>query len=235
MLHISPHPLAIVNHGLTTDRAVRNQMRADACGELAEQLTALGYIVAFPVRRGYGETGGAFLEGETRSCRDADFVGAGNAIADDIDAVARHLASTHKDVAKGRTVVIGHSGGGWGTIALASRNSKGIRAYINISGGHGSQQGKPDGHCGHKPLVRGVKQFGAKSRQPMLWLYVENDTYIGPALARAMHKAFTQAGGKAELRILPAYGDEGHELFTADGSSIWAPVVSDWLSRLPAD
>jgi hypothetical protein len=69
----------------------------------------------------------------------------------------------------------------------------------------------------------------------MLWIYVENDSFIGPALARRMFKEFTKAGGIAKLSMLPAYADEGHFLFTDDGRPIWGPVIDDWLSRVTAE
>ena len=33
----------------------------------------------------------------------------------------------------------------------------------------------------------------------MLWFYIENDTFFGPALLKRMHEAFTAAGGSADI------------------------------------
>jgi hypothetical protein len=45
-----------------------------------------------------------------------------------------------------------------------------------------------------------------------------------------MHAAFTAAGGQAALRLLPAYGEDGHNLYDADGgSAVWGPPVEAFL------
>ena len=126
-------------------------------------------------------------------------------------------------------MVVGHSGGGWGAMALAGRNPGGVRALINFSGGHGSQRGSPNGNCGPAPIVKGAGTLGKTARKPMLWLYVQNDFYIGPQLARQMHQAFEKSGGRARLDILPAYENEGHYLFEDDGVPIWGPIIAKWL------
>ena len=226
-------PLILINHGLSTDPGTRKQLRADACGASAEFFVSKGYLVAYPVRRGYGDTGGEFAEGGPQVCsKTMDFVPAGMSIASDIEAVLRHLLATRNDIEANSTVVLGHSGGGWGTLGLASRNPSEIQAFINFSGGHGSQRGKPDGNCGPGPLERGVATFGKTSRKPMLWVYVENDSHIGPRLARIMHKAFTTAGGMAQFVMLPAYETEGHDVFTELGIEHWGPPISQFLETL---
>ena len=54
---------------------------------MAEFFASHGYLVAFPLRRGYGDTGGEFVEGGPMTCATRpDFVPAGNAIARDIEA-----------------------------------------------------------------------------------------------------------------------------------------------------
>jgi len=45
---------------------------------------------------------------------------------------------------------------------------------------------------------------------PMLWIYIENDTFFGPALSKRMHDAFTAAGGNAEYHLVPPFGYEGY-------------------------
>jgi len=33
----------------------------------------------------------------------------------------------------------------------------------------------------------------------MLWFYIENDTFFGPALSKRRHEAFTAAGSRADI------------------------------------
>jgi hypothetical protein len=66
----------------------------------------------------------------------------------------------------------------------------------------------------------------------MLWIYSENDTYFGPALAKRMHEAYTAAGGKADLHVLPPFGSDGHFLIdAAEGVPLWEPLVSRFLDE----
>ncbi|MEL6421822.1 MAG: dienelactone hydrolase family protein [Pseudomonadota bacterium] len=227
-----PQRLLIINHGLTTDGSVRRRYRPDICGPLAEYFAKEGYAVAFPLRRGYGETGGPFVEGgRRRGCdRARDFIQAGRMIADDISAALDELAQL-PGIDPTEAIILGHSGGGWGTIAAASRPDPRIAAYVNFSGVHGSRRGKPNGNCGPRQLVKAARMFGKTAKTPMLWLYVENDTHVGPAVARRLQKAFTKAGGRATLHMFPPYNDEGHQLFETQGLPIWGPVVREWLAK----
>jgi hypothetical protein len=64
----------------------------------------------------------------------------------------------------------------------------------------------------------------------MLWIYAENDTYFGPDIANRMHKAFTEAGGKADIRIFPPFGSDGHFFIgAAEAIPIWSPLVGQFL------
>ena len=53
----------------------------------------------------------------------------------------------------------------------------------------------------------------------MAWIYTANDSFFGPAIAEAMHAAFTAAGGKAMLIQLGPYDGDGHPLFYGQGES----------------
>ena len=75
--------------------------------------------------------------------------------------------------------------------------------------------------------------FGRTSRVPMLWIYIENDTFFGPALSKRMHEAFTSAGGKAQYHLVPPFGDEGHFFVgSPDAIPIWSPLVSRFLDEI---
>ncbi|MGY4422479.1 homoserine acetyltransferase [Bradyrhizobium sp. JR6.1] len=66
----------------------------------------------------------------------------------------------------------------------------------------------------------------------MLWIYVENDTFFGPALTQRMHQAFTAAGGKAEYHLLPPFGHDGHFFIgSPDAIPIWSPLVTKFLDE----
>jgi hypothetical protein len=80
-----------------------------------------------------------------------------------------------------------------------------------LRGGRGGRvDGKPNNNCAPDRLVEATGEFGRTSRVPMLWIYIENDTFFGPALSKRMHEAFTAAGGKAEYHLVPPFGNDGH-------------------------
>jgi len=68
----------------------------------------------------------------------------------------------------------------------------------------------------------------------MLWVYTANDSYFAPPLAEAMHRAYVEAGGVAELAQLQAWGTDGHLLFTSrGGSAVWGPLIEAFLGLAP--
>ena len=55
---------------------------------------------------------------------------------------------------------------------------------------------------------------------------------LWPGLGKRMHEAFTAAGGKAEFRMLPPFGSDGHFLIdAAEAIPIWSPLVSRFLDQ----
>jgi hypothetical protein len=66
----------------------------------------------------------------------------------------------------------------------------------------------------------------------MLWIYIENDTFFGPALSKRMHQACTEAGGSAEYHLLPPFGSDGHFLVASPKAiPLWAPLVGTFLDK----
>jgi hypothetical protein len=50
-------------------------------------------------------------------------------------------------------------------------------------------------------------------------------------LARRLHAAFTGAGGRAELVMLPPFGEDGHKLFSTKGAPLWTAQLDAFLAR----
>ncbi len=81
---------------------------------------ARGFAVLVPERPGHGATGGKYLE-DQGGCDDADYSRAGYATADSIKAALGLSARGESFIRQDGAVVIGHSAGGWGALALAER------------------------------------------------------------------------------------------------------------------
>jgi dienelactone hydrolase len=229
-----PFPLAVINHG-TCGSSCRARMDPARFSAQAEAFARRGYAAFVLIRRGYGASDGPYSESHG-GCGTQGFAGAARGTAADIRAAIRTLIALPYVVGT-RVLAVGQSGGGIGVAALAADPVPALKAAINFSGGRG-------GECAERSrlddakLTATFRDFGARSRLPALWIYVENDTKFGNARSPlAWHKAFADAGGRAEMAFLPPFGDDGHALFRQSSAiPIWAPIVDRFLkeSGLPS-
>lgn len=225
-------PVAIINHGSPRDPRERAWMQPASCGsEPARWFLARGYVVVFPLRRGFGASSGEFAE-TSGPCDSPDYVRAGIESARDVAAAVRYATSLPYARPEG-AVVVGQSLGGWATVAFAAEPHPGVAALISMAGGRGGHAtpGEAD-NCRPDLLVAAAGTFGRTARTPMLWIYADNDTFFPPPLARAMYEAFTEAGGRAALAQPDFPGIDGHALFYAPGGSrVWGPIVAAYLEN----
>lgn len=221
-------PLALITHGSPRDGSIRRRMSAGQMSFQAEELARRGYVAVVVMRRGYGTSEGAWAESSGR-CEAADHERAARESARDLRAAMRTLASWPQ-VDAARMIVIGQSAGGIGTVALAAEPPRGLQAVINFAGGRGSRG--PNDICSEERLVDAYAALGRTARVPSLWIYSENDTYFGPALAQRMFSAFRSKGGTGEFRLVPAFADDGHALFSRrTGVPQWRPLLDTFLRR----
>jgi dienelactone hydrolase len=237
-----PFPLVVINHGVSLDPKERSYFPIIEFRDAAVWIAKQGYVVAAPVRPGYGATAieiperglfGLFFSG-VGDCSDANFRDAGLAIAS-LDMWVIDYMSTQPFIKRDGVIVAGQSGGGWGAIALASQNPSSVRAIIGFEAGRGGHfDGKPNNNCAPDNLVKAAAQFGRTARIPALWIYVHNDSYFGPELSMRMASAYRAAGGNLEYHLLPDFGQDGHFFIDSpDAVRIWAPLVSEFLKNHP--
>jgi dienelactone hydrolase len=226
-----PFPLAIVNHGSDQDIHARARMGMPQFETITNWLVARGYAVLLPQRPGHGETGGSYLE-DQGNCAAPNYIGAGERTADSIEAAIAFMTTQPFIKPKG-VIVVGHSAGAWGGLALAARNPKNVSAIVNFAGGRGGRnRGQADANCAPDRLVAAAGTFGRTARIPTLWLYAENDSYFPPPLARRMADAYMAAGGKAEFRLLRRLGEEGHFYIKGEGEQAgWAAPLGTFLTQ----
>jgi dienelactone hydrolase len=224
-----PSPVVVLSHGsprYAADRRRSGRMRFPSESRV---FLSLGYSVAVPTRRGYGDSEGDWAEGYG-TCADPDYFRAGLETARDIRATVEALRR-HPGLEAKRFVLVGQSAGGWGSVAASSQPIEGLEAVVNFAGGRGSFA--PHRVCREERLVEAAARFGSAARVPQLWIYSENDLYFGPDLARRMHSAFAAAGGKAELLKAPAVGTDGHAYFSHIHE--WGVPVAKFLRRVAAE
>ena len=227
-------PLVVINHGSPPDAASRPTMLSPRFTAVSSWFVARGYVVVLPLRRGYGQTGGAWAE-TYGSCEEPDYYSAGLESAADIEAAIAFMRR-QPFVAAGRTLVVGESAGGWATIALSSLNPRGIAGMVNLAGGRGGHQELASGaigNCRPAALVTAAGRYGATARVPMLWIYAENDSFFSPVLARRMFGAYVAAGGHASLRLLAPLDVDGHLLVANERTvATWSAALADFLATL---
>jgi dienelactone hydrolase len=236
-----PFPLAIMNHGVSLDPVQRSFFPLVEFRDAAMWFARRGYMVVAPAGSGYGaaavevaEDGlfsGVFFS-KVGKCSNPNFRDAGLAVAK-LNLWIIEYANKLERVVPNDVIVVGQSAGGWASIALSSINPPPVKAIITFAAGRGGRvDNKPNNNCAPDKLVEAAGEFGRFSRVPMLWMYIENDTYFSPELGKRMHAAFIAAGGKAEFHAFPPHGSDGHFFVgAADAVPIWSPVVAAFLDK----
>jgi dienelactone hydrolase len=206
-----PFPLAVIAHASSQNVLRRAQMPQPEYRALAAWLVAHGFAVLVPERSGHGATGGQYLE-DQGGCDEADYSSAGRATAGEITAALNYLRG-QPFIQHDGALIIGHSAGAWGALALAGQNPSGVAAIIAFAPGRGGHANDfPNQVCAPHTLVSVAGEFGKAAMVPVTWLVAANDTYFSPAFSRQLADAFRSAGGKVEFHVLAAYGGEGHWL-----------------------
>jgi dienelactone hydrolase len=206
-----PFSLAVIAHASTENVLRRAQMPQPEYRALAAWLVARGFAVLVPERPGHGATGGRYLE-DQGGCDEANYSRAGHATADSIAAALNYLRG-QSFVRQDGAVIVGHSAGAWGALALAVENPQGVSRIVAFAPGRGGRANDlPNQVCAPHTLMSSAAEFGKGAHVPVTWLVAANDTYFSPALSRQMADAFRGAGGKVHFRVLAASGSEGHWL-----------------------
>jgi dienelactone hydrolase len=230
-----PFRLALIAHASTQNVLRRAQMPQPEYRALAAWLVARGFAVLVPERLGHGATGGKYLE-DQGGCDEADYLHAGRATADEI-AAALGFVRKQPFIKPDGAVIVGHSAGAWGALALAGENPADVAAIVAFAPGRGGHANDfPNQVCAPHTLIAAVGEFGKAARVPVTWLVAANDSYFSPALSRQLADAFRSPGGKVDFRVLAAYGGEGHWLpETESGVRLAAPELDRALKlRFPA-
>jgi dienelactone hydrolase len=211
-----PFPLAIIAHASTQNALRRAQMPQPEYRTLAAWLVTRGFAVLVPQRPGHGATGGSYLENQG-GCDDANYPHAASQTANAITAALDYMHG-QSFVRQSGAVIVGHSAGGWGALALAAQPPQGVAAIIAFAPGRGGRANdRPNQVCAPQSLIAAAGSFGKSAQLPVIWLVARNDSYFSPALSRQMADAFRAAGGKVDFRVLPDFRNEGHWLAEADG------------------
>src|SRR5258707_7536753 len=130
-----PFRLALIAHASTQNVLRRAHMPQNEYRAPAALLVARGFAVLVPERPGHGATGGRYLE-DQGDCDETDYSGAGRATAHAIAAALNYMRSQYF-VRQDGAVILGHSAGAWGALALAGDKVKGVSGIVAFAAGRG--------------------------------------------------------------------------------------------------
>jgi dienelactone hydrolase len=225
-----PSPILVLNHGRSADAEGRAKLGRVRFTEASKFLVQRGFIVAVPTRIGYGVSGGEDIE-DSGACTRKDYAPGYAAAAAQTLAVLDAVRQ-RPGAARDRAVVMGQSYGGATAVTVASMNPPGVQATINFAGGGGGNpKTQPQRPCAPHLLERLFRDYGEKSRVPMLWIYTENDMYFGPTLPKEWFSAYAAGGSRAEFHQFGPQGDDGHLLFSRF-PQLWQPRVAAFLDAV---
>lgn len=224
---IARAPFVVLGHGRATSAAANAALGQARYTANSRYLVSLGFAVFVPTRIGYGIAGGQDLE-YSGECVAKRYAPGYDAAAQQTRAVVAY-ARGRPDIDPGRGLVMGQSYGGATAIAVAADPPEGVRAAVNFAGGGGGRPATHPGQpCSPQAMERLLGGYGATARIPTLWLYAENDRYMGARHPREWFEAFLRAGGRGRFVALPAHGEDGHSSFTRNPGA-WRPAFEDFL------
>jgi dienelactone hydrolase len=221
------YPLVLLSHGTPRKPNDRKNKTPWSLYPQAVEFARRGWAAVVVMRRGYGDSGGQYVE-SAGSCSNPDYLKSGKNSARDLKAAIDGLAR-RPDVDVTRVLAVGISAGGFATVALTADAPLGVVAAISFAGGRGSPRNFEV--CREDRLIAAFHTFGETSRVPMLWVYSENDHFFGPAVAAKLYDAFEAAGGNAEFIKAAPFGKDGHQLFSLAGIPIWTGYVDAFLVK----
>jgi len=227
-----PFPTVMFNHGSTGDGSDPSLFSVTTYSEaVAKFFTDRGWMVAFPQRRGRGQSGGLYDEGFNASrtfysCeRDTTLAGAERAL-DDLDAAVDWLR-IHSDVDTTRMLVSGASRGGVLALVHLARRPDVYLGAINFVGGWLGEG------CGdYVEVNRTLFVEGAMFPGASIWLYADNDTFYSVAHSQANFSAFSNAGGLGTFNVYTRAADLNGHYLTND-PHLWGPDIEAYIAVLP--
>ena len=183
--------------------------------DVARYFVHRGFAVLVLTRLGYGDAGlSPDPEFSGSKCSERNFdIGVAALIEQTRAAV--DFAGTLPFADTRRTILVGQSYGGLGTIAATGKNLPGVIAAINFSGGAGGDCRKPipAGRVLAEEFTTVAQGRGQPCAHPDAVALFGKRSLLGHGVATPMVRSLTrQAAGRRKCRRVPAVGKEGHTL-----------------------
>jgi len=227
-----PFPLLVVNHGSTgrgTLPALFRQTRWSLA--LADFFARKGWLVAFPQRRGRGNSDGLYDEGFDPDRRNGYTCDPARSLAgadlEDVHAAMTALRA-RPDVDPQRVLIGGISRGGVLSIAYAGQHPRDVLGVINFVGGWVGTG------CGTANEINGALfRRGGAFGGPTIWLYGRDDLFYPIGHSRSNFETFLGAGGRGDFFAFDVPSERnGHALNAYP--ELWAGPIETFLGAIEA-
>ncbi len=217
-----PFPLIIISHGVNTDMARSGEISSRMRYTMQSRVfVKWGFVVAIPMRRGYGGSEG----GVNMLLTAIDKFGLED--AKDIQATIDFMAQ-QPYVDADQVVLVGESGGGLASLAYGSLGKTNIKGIINFAGGLRTFSPRWEFN-----MNDAFKEYARTTNVESIWFYAENDRTFPANLAQAVYKEYQKNGGHATLFTPPPFKKDGHSLFSdPSGIEIWRERTRTFFKQI---
>ena len=216
-----PFPLMVFNHGDmdidTAEIKYRERLRESI---VSGMFVRLGFAVAVPARPGVSRSEGIY--NRRFSAGDGDPTYKARYHAESIVAVLDGLKGV-ESLDLNRVLLTGQSAGGDAVMYMNTLAIPGVRGIIDFSGGRSNLPANVAPAFENRMMIDGWAEMGKKATAPVLLVFTENDSRYSANTIRKSAQAFNDAGGKAELLLLPPVSGDGH--FVYHDPMAWAAAA----------
>jgi dienelactone hydrolase len=215
-------PLVIFKHGSTGPGVIPPSLTLRYEAQ-AHYFLQRGYAVLSPMRKGRGRSEGTYAE--PYQCNTTAVATGVASAMEDVDGVLEFML--HQSyVDTDQLLLAGISRGGyWSVVYAGNGKYRGrLKGVINFVGGW-----MGDG-CGTDLNSPGYTDAAPHISFPTLWLYATGDAYYSPQAIQGYVRAYTAAGGRAQVTLYDTVPGNGHRLpmFV----SLWKPAVDQYLAAI---
>src|SRR4051812_37949140 len=179
-----PFGAIILNHGVGEGARDRFLESPTLFIQAASAFVSRGYAVVMPLRRGFGETGGAFAE-DAGECASPHYGSGERAAARDVLA-AYEFARELPYVDRERMILAGQSAGGVASLYAAAQQPAGLVAVLAFAAGRGGDPpGPPRMAFAAEAPAAPFLDLGSSGRVPGFVYYAPKHLFFRPAPAPA--------------------------------------------------
>jgi dienelactone hydrolase len=224
-----PFPLIVFNHG-DTEMAHPSVKYQERFRDPVITATFLrwGFAVAIPARPGVGRSDGQYRFTQY-SRNDGDPSYKARQHSEAVSATLEGLKG-QPDLDMNQIVLAGQSAGGDTVMYMSTLSAAGVRGVINFSGGRSNHGQGENPAFENSMMVNGWGDLGKEAKVPVMLVFAENDSRYSANTVRKAAQAFTDAGGKADLLLLPPTPNDGH--FVYQRPTLWQAAVKRFVAGL---